>query len=168
MKSFLADVQSDVCVRRTRSAHKHAGPPRVRDLATRLTCFACAVDGGERAVMFDRFSGVMDEVYGEGTWLRIPWLQTPHVIDIRTRPRVISSVTGTGDLQMVNISLRVLSRPDSNALPWIFKVCSKSIGKYLWHGLGISPRHLKCHQSSFLPKIDTVNPKCYDSNRGKF
>jgi len=81
--------------------------------------------------MFDRFQGVMDEVYGEGTWIRIPWLQTPHLIDIRTRPRVISSVTGTGDLQMVNISLRVLSRPDNAALPWIFKASTGWAGRGL-------------------------------------
>jgi prohibitin 1 len=53
------------------------------------------VDGGERAVIFDRFRGVLPEVVSEGTHLRIPWVQTPHVMDIRTRPRTISSVTGT-------------------------------------------------------------------------
>lgn len=71
--------------------------------------------------MFDRFRGVLDDVYGEGTWLMVPWLQNPQIMDIRTRPRVISSVTGTGDLQMVNLSLRVLSRPDKTRLPWIVK-----------------------------------------------
>lgn len=53
----------------------------------------------------------------------IPWVQKPQMMDIRTRARVISSVTGTGDLQMVNLSLRVLSRPDKTMLPWIVKVC---------------------------------------------
>jgi regulator of protease activity HflC (stomatin/prohibitin superfamily) len=81
-----------------------------------------AVDGGERAVMFDRFRGVLDDVYGEGTHVMVPWLQNPQTMDIRIRPRVISSVTGTGDLQMVNLSLRVLSRPDKSRLPWIVKV----------------------------------------------
>lgn len=79
------------------------------------------VDGGERAVVFDRFRGVLDEAVGEGTHFRLPWVQTPNVMDIRTRPRTISSVTGTKDLQMVNMSLRFLSRPDENRLPWIFK-----------------------------------------------
>jgi len=51
----------------------------------------------------------------------VPWVQTPHIFDIRTRPRSISSVTGTKDLQMVNITLRVLSKPDVNHLPKIFK-----------------------------------------------
>jgi prohibitin 1 len=71
--------------------------------------------------MYDRISGVLPEPVGEGTHFRVPWLQTPHVMDVRTRPRTISSVTGTQDLQMVNISLRVLSKPDVAALPEIFK-----------------------------------------------
>ena len=71
--------------------------------------------------MYDRISGVLPEPVGEGTHFRVPWLQTPHVMDVRTRPRTISSVTGTQDLQMVNISLRVLSKPDIASLPSIFK-----------------------------------------------
>lgn len=78
------------------------------------------VDGGERAVMFDRFQGVTEGIYGEGTHFRVPWLQSPYIFDIRTRPRSISSVTGTKDLQMVNITLRVLTRPDQDNLPKIF------------------------------------------------
>jgi hypothetical protein len=154
------------------------------------------VDGGERAVIFDRFRGVLPEVVSEGTHLRVPWVQTPHIMDIRTRPRTISSVTGTkgeaarrgrgggrhaalrrmrpprgdtsaadcaelrdaagaprggagsapralrprgrlrsippppyarraprpADLQMVNMSLRLLSKPSEDKLPQIFKV----------------------------------------------
>eukprot|EP00192_Tetraselmis_astigmatica_P020940 CAMPEP_0117672774 /NCGR_PEP_ID=MMETSP0804-20121206/14097_1 /TAXON_ID=1074897 /ORGANISM="Tetraselmis astigmatica, Strain CCMP880" /LENGTH=280 /DNA_ID=CAMNT_0005481425 /DNA_START=160 /DNA_END=1002 /DNA_ORIENTATION=- len=79
------------------------------------------VDGGERAVMFDRFAGVSDTVSGEGTHFMVPWLQMPYIFDIRTRPRSISSVTGTKDLQMVNITLRVLSKPSVDALPKIFQ-----------------------------------------------
>ena len=54
-----------------------------------------AVDGGERAVMYDRLQGVLPQPIGEGTHFRVPWFQTPNVMDIRTRPRSISSVTGT-------------------------------------------------------------------------
>jgi len=78
------------------------------------------VDGGERAVIFDRVDGVKKETKPEGTHLLIPWLQRPIVMDIRTRPRSISSVTGTKDLQMVNLTLRVLSRPRVEALDKIY------------------------------------------------
>ena len=43
-------------------------------------------------------------VKGEGTHA-IPWLQTPHIFDVRIRPRNISSATGTKDLQVVTINL---------------------------------------------------------------
>lgn len=78
------------------------------------------VDGGERAVLFDRFRGVSQETVGEGTHFLIPWLQKPFVFDIRTRPHTFSSISGTKDLQMVNLTLRVLSRPDVRNLPTIF------------------------------------------------
>jgi len=78
------------------------------------------VDGGYRAVMFDRFRGVLRGVSGEGTHFRVPWLQTPHIFDVRIRPRNISSNTGTKDLQVVTINLRVLSRPEEAQLPDIF------------------------------------------------
>ncbi len=45
--------------------------------------------------MYDRLRGVLDESVGEGTHFRVPWLQQPNVMDVRTRPRTISSVTGT-------------------------------------------------------------------------
>ena len=78
------------------------------------------VDGGFRAVMFDRISGVQRAVRGEGTHFRVPWVQTPHQFDVRIRPRNISSATGTKDLQIVTINLRVLSRPEEEHLPDIF------------------------------------------------
>jgi len=79
------------------------------------------VDGGFRGVIWDRFNGVQDKVYGEGTHFRIPFMQYPTTFDVRMRPRVVSSRTGTKDMQMVNISLRVLSRPVEEELPVIFK-----------------------------------------------
>jgi len=79
------------------------------------------VDGGERAVIFDRFRGVLPEPVGEGTHFRLPWVQTPNIMDVRTRPRTINSVTGTKDLQMVNMSLRILSKPHEARLPSIFQ-----------------------------------------------
>ena len=78
------------------------------------------MDGGERVVMFDRFRGILEETVDEGTHFLIPWVQTAHIFDIRTRPRSIPSVTGTKDLQMVNITLRVLTKPDKQKLPAIF------------------------------------------------
>lgn len=79
------------------------------------------VDAGQRGVVFNRLSGIDQEPKGEGTHVMVPWFQTPHIIDIRATPRVISSTTGTKDLQMVNISLRVLARPEEQKVSEIFQ-----------------------------------------------
>lgn len=60
-------------------------------------------------------------VYPEGLHFKIPWIQYPIIYDIRSKPRKISSPTGSKDLQMVNISLRVLARPNASFLPQIYK-----------------------------------------------
>jgi len=59
------------------------------------------VEGGHRAIMFNRVGGVQREVYPEGLHFRVPWFQYPIIFDIRSRPRKISSPTGSKDLQMV-------------------------------------------------------------------
>ncbi|KAK7576566.1 hypothetical protein V9T40_012852 [Parthenolecanium corni] len=79
------------------------------------------VEGGHRAIVFNRIGGIQNDVFAEGLHFRIPWFQYPIVYDIRSRPRKISSPTGSKDLQMVNISLRVLSRPDAIQLPIMYK-----------------------------------------------
>jgi len=56
-----------------------------------------------------------------GTHLRIPWFETPITYDVRAKPRNVASLTGTKDLQMVNITCRVLSRPRVDALPQIYR-----------------------------------------------
>ena len=87
------------------------------------------VDGGKRAIMFNRFpnpltgegGGVQKHVMGEGTHIKIPYIQDPKIFDVRSRPRAIPTVTGTRDLQMVNITLRLLSRPKLDKLPVIYQ-----------------------------------------------
>jgi prohibitin 1 len=38
------------------------------------------VDGGQRAVIFDRFTGIKDKVVGEGTHFMIPVVQVREVL----------------------------------------------------------------------------------------
>ncbi|KAK3329385.1 prohibitin-2 [Apodospora peruviana] len=79
------------------------------------------VDGGQRAIKYRRLTGVSKEIFGEGTHFAIPWFETPITYDVRAKPRNVSSLTGTKDLQMVNITCRVLSRPEIQALPQIYR-----------------------------------------------
>jgi len=78
------------------------------------------VDGGERALIFDRVSGISESVRGEGTHFLIPWLQNPIIYDVRTTPKKLTTETGSKDLQTVNITLRVLFRPDTSKLKYIY------------------------------------------------
>lgn len=52
---------------------------------------------------------------------RLPWFQWPIYYEIRARPKLLTSPTGSKDLQMVNIGLRVLFRPDIGHLPDIYR-----------------------------------------------
>ncbi|KAL9117360.1 MAG: hypothetical protein Q9187_006104 [Circinaria calcarea] len=79
------------------------------------------VDGGHRAIKYTRIGGVQKDIYNEGTHFKIPWFETPITYDVRAKPRNVASLTGTKDLQMVNITCRVLSRPRVDALPQIYR-----------------------------------------------
>jgi len=78
------------------------------------------VEGGHRAVIFDRFAGVKPGVVGEGTHFMIPWVMRPIIYDIRARPKNVPTITGSKDLQNVNITLRILFRPRPDELPNIY------------------------------------------------
>lgn len=79
------------------------------------------VEAGHRAIIFSRVSGIKEHIHGEGTHLLLPWLERPIVFDVRAKPRNLVSLTGTKDLQMVNITIRILAKPDAHALPAIYR-----------------------------------------------
>jgi hypothetical protein len=55
------------------------------------------------------------------SYLQIPFVEYPIVFDLRARPRSVETRTGSKDLQMVSITLRVLTRPDAAYLPKIYR-----------------------------------------------
>ena len=73
-----------------------------------VTPLHITVEGGHRSIIFSRIGGVQPDVYSEGLHFKVPWFQWPIIYDIRSKPKKISSPTGSKDLQMVNITLRVL------------------------------------------------------------
>jgi len=84
------------------------------------------VDGGHRAVLFSRLGGVQtDDIKTEGMHFKIPWLQWPLIYDIRSQAYKVVSPSGTADLQMVDIGLRVLYRPD----PGNIGIIAQTIGE---------------------------------------
>ncbi|KAH6804950.1 prohibitin 6 [Perilla frutescens var. frutescens] len=79
------------------------------------------VEGGHRAIVFRRVGGIKDQVYPEGTHFRIPWFDRPIIYDVRARPHLVESTSGSRDLQMVKIGLRVLTRPVPDQLPTVYR-----------------------------------------------
>ena len=75
------------------------------------TRFIFVVDGGERVVIFNKFRGLQQNVYGEGMHFKLPIIMEPKRFEIRSRPRLITSATGTKDLQQIELTLRLLFRP---------------------------------------------------------
>jgi len=84
------------------------------------------VDGGHRAIVFNRVIGMKDQIYNEGLNFNIPWFERPVVYDIRTRPVNLQTLTGSKDLQMVTLGVRVLHKPDTNHLVWIYRHLGKN------------------------------------------
>ncbi|KKY27683.1 putative spfh domain band 7 family protein [Phaeomoniella chlamydospora] len=94
------------------------------------------VKGGTRAVIFDRLQGVKDEVVNEGTHFLIPGLQRSIIYDVRTKPRNISTTTGSKDLQMVSLTLRVLHRPEVTKLPKIYQTLGQDYDERVLPSIG--------------------------------
>jgi len=84
------------------------------------------VPGGHRAVVFNRISGMKNTVYGEGLNFNVPWFERPIIYDIRTRPVNLQTLTGSKDLQMVTIAIRVLHKPEPEGLVWIYRYLGKN------------------------------------------
>ena len=79
------------------------------------------VQPGHVAVIYSRISGIKDQTVDPGTHFLIPFIERPIIYDIRKRPRNIHSLTGSKDLQMVNLNLRVLTRPRVTSLPQMYE-----------------------------------------------
>lgn len=97
-------------------------PPAHRKAASPTSpATPCRILLPRRAIVFNRIGGLKDTVYEEGTHLMVPWFERPIIYDVRARPNVIQSTSGSRDLQMVNIGLRVLTRPMPEKLPQIYR-----------------------------------------------
>merc|ERR1719203_2023631 len=85
-----------------------------------------SVSGGHRAIVLNRLIGMKEHVYGEGLNFIIPWFERPYIYDIRTRPCNLQTLTGSKDLQMVTIGVRVLHKPNPNELVWMYQRLGKN------------------------------------------
>jgi prohibitin 1 len=58
------------------------------------------------------------------------------MMEVRDLPRVISTSTGTKDMQMINISMRLLYRPDETKLTEIYKTLGVDFGERILPSIG--------------------------------
>jgi len=79
------------------------------------------VDAGHLAIKYNRLSGVGSATYREGVHFAVPWLERPIIFEARARAHQMSSLTGSKDLQMVNVTLRCLFKPDTARLPEMYR-----------------------------------------------
>ena len=79
------------------------------------------VDTGHKAFKFNKLSGVRETTFKEGYHLKMPWFERPVIYNVRSTPKTFTSATGSKDLQMVKLSLRVLYRPDPFKLQTIYR-----------------------------------------------
>lgn len=94
------------------------------------------IDGGYRALIFDRYSGLKPKICGEGINFVVPILQFPIPFDIRTSPKVISTKTATKDLQTVNLELRILYRPEIEYLNTLYLNLGKDYDERILPSIG--------------------------------
>merc|ERR1719253_1884841 len=98
------------------------------------------VDGGEQAVMFNRFAvgggGVSEKIYGEGTHFMMPWIQIPTIYSIRTRPKDLHTTTGTRDMQQITLWVRLLFKPRSEKLPFLHSSLGKDYDSHVLPSVG--------------------------------
>jgi len=83
------------------------------------------VEAGHLAIKYNRWSGVQQGTYREGVHFLVPWFERPIIFEVRARAHQMSSLTGSRDLQMVNVSLRCLFKPDVNKLQEMYRYLGK-------------------------------------------
>ena len=84
-----------------------------------MSNFVFVVEPGYRAIIQNNLRGLGSHVYGEGMHIKIPVRDNVKRFEVRTRPTLLSCDTGTKDMQIVNITMRVLYRPVESELSTI-------------------------------------------------
>ncbi|KAL6959814.1 hypothetical protein U1Q18_039966 [Sarracenia purpurea var. burkii] len=94
------------------------------------------VDGGNRAVVYDHYRGVLDETVREGYHIVVHWLQEYIMFDTRYTPHTFSTVARTKDLQMVELVVTFLYRPEVSHLTTIYRTLGPSYDEVVFPSIG--------------------------------
>jgi len=93
------------------------------------------IEGGHKAIVFNAFTGLGSTVYMPGLNFKLPFMEWPIIYDSRTKPSEITSASGSRDLQMVELTLRVLYRPGDN-LPQLYRSLGRDYAQRLLPSIG--------------------------------
>eukprot|EP00817_Percolomonadidae_sp_ATCC50343_P000728 CAMPEP_0117431284 /NCGR_PEP_ID=MMETSP0758-20121206/10822_1 /TAXON_ID=63605 /ORGANISM="Percolomonas cosmopolitus, Strain AE-1 (ATCC 50343)" /LENGTH=300 /DNA_ID=CAMNT_0005220147 /DNA_START=12 /DNA_END=910 /DNA_ORIENTATION=- len=93
------------------------------------------VDAGYRAVKFNRWSGIQDRVYDEGYQFQIPFFEWFVPYEIRVQYKDFKSITGSKDLQKVDLAIRILYAPDAMRLPKLYRELGTNYDQVLFESL---------------------------------
>ncbi len=84
------------------------------------------VQPGHMGVVYNRIGGLEQKArLQEGLNFVVPFFQRANIFDVRVRSQVVNTSSGSKDLQMVQISLRVLFRPNNEKLPTVYRFLGK-------------------------------------------
>lgn len=79
------------------------------------------VDSGHNAIVFNKLVGMKSSIYKEGWHFMLPWFERPIIYDVRSHPTNFKSKTGSRDLQEVDLTVRVLSKPNNTKLVELYR-----------------------------------------------
>lgn len=84
------------------------------------------IQPGHMGVVYNRVSGLDDNArLQEGLNFVVPFFQRANIYDVRVRSQVVNTSSGSKDLQQVQISLRVLFKPNKDKLPTVYRFLGK-------------------------------------------
>jgi len=134
--------------------------------ATLVTQCLFNVDGGERGIIYDYRSGILNTVYGEGTHFMVPILQKPIIFDVKSNFRNITTNTGSKDLQDVQITLRLLHRPIISQLPTIYDKIGVHYDEVVLPGIGkevLKAIVAQFNAEELITQREVVSERCRDA-----
>lgn len=93
-------------------------------------------DPGERAILFNKLSGIKTTIKGEGINFKLPYIEDVIKYDIRLSPFNYYTFTATKDLQNVELRIRILYKPLEKYLPKIHLDYTKDYANKLLPSIG--------------------------------
>eukprot|EP01128_Nolandella_sp_AFSM9_P005260 TRINITY_DN2512_c2_g3_i1.p1 TRINITY_DN2512_c2_g3~~TRINITY_DN2512_c2_g3_i1.p1 ORF type:complete len:341 (+),score=96.74 TRINITY_DN2512_c2_g3_i1:85-1023(+) len=80
------------------------------------------VGAGECGIVFNKLTGTRPKTYTEGLNFLFPFIESPIIYNIRPQAHDFRTFTGSQDLQMVDIGVRVLVKPMEHQLPEMYQL----------------------------------------------